>query len=120
MQLLQFGIESRSLKLSNCLKSASVPISSRDILGMSNQELVTRMEMRLESYELLAEVCDQDFIRYLVERKQDTENYLIWVLASDHPAATALSGQIDSALGILREENSLDCFRTKLRENYTS
>ncbi|HEV2225683.1 MAG TPA: hypothetical protein VGR56_02630 [Nitrososphaerales archaeon] len=51
-------------------------------------------------------------------KKNDTENYLLWLLATDYPSAAALCRDTESALLALGPEGSLNCFGPKLREGY--
>jgi hypothetical protein len=95
-----------------------VPISSRDIPRMADSDLLGRVNQRLGQSTFLQPIFDSDFVARLVDKKRDTDNYLLWLLASDHPAAVALISRVNTSLEILSDENATECFGTKFRESY--
>lgn len=91
-----------------------------EIRKANEEELVTLAKKRVESFPLLREIFDEDFLCYLAKQKKDYDNELLpWLVLTnsyDYSIATTFLEEMEQNIALLEPICGLDFLKEKLRQ----
>jgi len=91
-----------------------------EIARADKEELLAIAKQRIENFSILKRIYDDAFLFRLVQRKSDPDNVLLFWLVNDNsidePIAIRLFQEVEENLELLQPENSIQKFKTKLRQ----
>ncbi len=83
-------------------------------------ELVGRVNATLLRYKMLNQIYDSGAVLSIVRKREDPDNYLLWLLASHSPSADHIVEAVEGSLVALGRFGAISKFASKLKQYQTA